>query len=182
MIVPYTPLTGASTPLWIAIKGSYSKNTDSMSLRFYFCRLYGYCSCDDVRTVRHRRGRRGGAVVLNRFGGGDLITIGAQTGVYTTDCFARPEIKSVRELKGRTIGVTRFGTSTHFAGLSILRLAGLKPGDIRLCSNRWQLRSHPGALQRQTGRGDAGLPGQRCGSKKRLSSTVGSCEERRWRV
>ena len=72
----------------------------------------------------------GGAVVLNRFGGGDLITIGAQTGVYTTDCFAKAEIKSARELKGRTIGVTRFGTSTHFSALSMLRPTGLKPTDV----------------------------------------------------
>ena len=72
----------------------------------------------------------GGAVVLNRFGGGDLITIGAQTGIYTIDCFSKPEIKSIRDLKGRTVAVTRFGTSTHFAGLSTLRLGGLKPTDV----------------------------------------------------
>jgi NitT/TauT family transport system substrate-binding protein len=72
----------------------------------------------------------GGGVVLNRFSGGDLITIGAQTGVYTNDCFAKPEIKSIRDLKGKTIAVTRFGTSTHFAGLSTLRLGGLKPTDV----------------------------------------------------
>lgn len=69
-------------------------------------------------------------MVLNRFGGGDLITIGAQTGVYTTDCCGKPEIKSIRDLRGKTIAVTRFGTSTHFAGLSMLRLAGLKPTDV----------------------------------------------------
>jgi len=67
---------------------------------------------------------------LNRFSGGDLITLGAQTGVYTTDCFSKPEIKSIRDLKGRTVAVTRFGTSTHFAGLSMLRLGGLKPTDV----------------------------------------------------
>jgi NitT/TauT family transport system substrate-binding protein len=72
----------------------------------------------------------GGAVVLNRFGGGDLITIGAQTGMYTIDCFSKPEIKSIRELKGRTVSVTRFGTSTHFAALSMLRIGGLKPTDV----------------------------------------------------
>ena len=72
----------------------------------------------------------GGGVVLNRFSGGDLLTIGAQTGVYTNDCFAKPEIKSIRDLKGKTIAVTRFGTSTHFAGLSTLRLGGLKPTDV----------------------------------------------------
>ena len=130
MIVPYTPLTGASTPFWIAIEGKlfqkYGLEIDPL-----------FISAGSSAIVPAMTGGQfdigvvgGGAVVLNRFGGGDLITIGAQTGVYTTDCFAKPEIKSIRDLKGRTVAVTRFGTSTHFAALSMLRLGGLKPTDV----------------------------------------------------
>jgi len=130
MIVPYTPLTGASTPFWIAIEGKlfqkYGIEIDPL-----------FISAGSSAIVPAMTGGQfdigvvgGGAVVLNRFGGGDLITIGAQTGVYTTDCFAKPEIKSIRDLKGRTVAVTRFGTSTHFAALSMLRLGGLKPTDV----------------------------------------------------
>jgi len=99
MTVPYTPLTGASAPLWIAIEARIFQK-------------YGleitpvYVAGSNTIVAAMTSGQfeiaavGGGAVVLNRFGGGDLITIGAQTGVYTNDCFARPEIKSVRELKG----------------------------------------------------------------------------------
>jgi ABC-type nitrate/sulfonate/bicarbonate transport system substrate-binding protein len=130
MIVPYTPLTGASTPFWIAIE---EKLFQKYGLEIAPLFISGGSSAIvpamtagqfDIGAVG------GGAVVLNRFSGGDLITIGAQTGVYTTDCFAKPEIKSIRDLKGRTIAVTRFGTSTHFAGLSMLRLGGLKPTEV----------------------------------------------------
>ena len=130
MIVPYTPLTGASTPFWIAIE---EKLFQKYGLEIGPLFISGGSSAIvpamtagqfDIGAVG------GGAVVLNRFSGGDLITIGAQTGVYTTDCFAKPEIKSIRDLRGRTIAVTRFGTSTHFAGLSMLRLGGLKPTDV----------------------------------------------------
>ena len=130
MIVPYTPLTGASTPFWIAIE---EKLFQKYGLEIAPLFISGGSSAIvpamtagqfDIGAVG------GGAVVLNRFSGGDLITIGAQTGVYTTDCFAKPEIKSIRDLKGKTIAVTRFGTSTHFAGLSTLRLGGLKSTDV----------------------------------------------------
>ena len=130
MIVPYTPLTGASTPFWIAIE---QKLFQKYGIEIAPLFISGGSSAIvpamaagqfDIGAVG------GGAVVLNRFSGGDLITIGAQTGVYTTDCFAKPEIKSIRDLKGKTIAVTRFGTSTHFAGLSMLRLGGLKPTDV----------------------------------------------------
>lgn len=130
MIVPYTPLTGASMPFWIAIE---EKLFQKYGLEIAPLFISGGSSAIvpamtsgqfDIGAVG------GGAVVLNRFSGGDLITIGAQTGVYTTDCFAKPEIKSIRDLKGKTIAVTRFGTSTHFAGLSMLHLGGLKPTDV----------------------------------------------------
>lgn len=100
MIVPYTPLTGASTPFWIAIE---EKLFQKYGLEIAPLFISGGSSAIvpamtagqfDIGAVG------GGAVVLNRFSGGDLITIGAQTGVYTTDCFAKPEIKSIRDLRG----------------------------------------------------------------------------------
>src|SRR5439155_13865657 len=129
MIVPYTPLTGASTPFWIAIEGKlfqkYGLDITPVFVAGSSTIVAAMASGQfEIGAVG------GGGVVLNRFSGGDLITIGAQTGVYTTDCFAKPEIKSIRDLKGRTIAVTRFGTSTHFAGLSMLHLGGLKPTDV----------------------------------------------------
>jgi len=130
MIVPYTPLTGASMPFWIAIE---EKLFQKYGLEIAPLFISGGSSAIVPAMTSGQfdiGGVGGGAVVLNRFSGGDLITIGAQTGVYTTDCFAKPEIKSIRDLKGKTIAVTRFGTSTHFAGLSMLHLGGLKPTDV----------------------------------------------------
>ena len=148
MIVPYTPLTGASTPFWIAIE---EKLFQKYGLEIAPLFISGGSSAIvpamtagqfDIGAVG------GGAVVLNRFSGGDLITIGAQTGVYTTDCFAKPEIKSIRDLKGRTIAVTRFGTSTHFAGLVHVAFGWPKANRCRFYSNRRQFGSHRRAFER----------------------------------
>jgi NitT/TauT family transport system substrate-binding protein len=130
MIVPYTPLTGASTPFWIAIEGKLFQKY-GLDIAPLFISAGSSAIVPAMTAGQFDIGAvGGGAVVLNRFGGGDLITIGAQTGMYTIDCFSKPEIKSIRDLRGRTISVTRFGTSTHFAALSMLRLGGLKPADV----------------------------------------------------
>jgi NitT/TauT family transport system substrate-binding protein len=129
-IVPYTPLTGATTPFWIAVEARIFQKY-GLEIAPLFVSAGSSVIVPALVSRQFDIGLASGpAVVLNRLGGGDLITVGAQTGVYTTDCFAKSEMKSVNDLKGKTVGVTRFGTSTHFAALSMLRSAGLKPTDV----------------------------------------------------
>ena len=46
---------------------------------------------------------------------------------------ALPEIKTIGDLRGRTVGVTRFGSSTDFTMRYVLRKQGLEPGkDVTL--------------------------------------------------
>lgn len=129
-IIPYTPLTGATTPFWIAVEARIFQKY-GLEVAPLFVSAGSSVIVPALVSRQFDIGLASGpAVVLNRLGGGDLITIGAQTGVYTTDCFAKPEIKSVNDLKGKTVGVTRFGTSTHFAALSMLKSAGLRPTEV----------------------------------------------------
>jgi ABC-type nitrate/sulfonate/bicarbonate transport system substrate-binding protein len=129
-IVPYTPLTGATTPFWIAVEARIFQKY-GLEIAPLFVSAGSSVIVPALVSRQFDIGLASGpAVVLNRLGGGDLITVGAQTGVYTTDCFAKSDMKSVNDLKGKSVGVTRFGTSTHFAALSMLRSAGLKPTDV----------------------------------------------------
>jgi len=156
MIVPYTPLSGASIPFWIAVDGKLFQKY-GLEVAPLFISAGSTAIVPAMTAGQFDIGAvGGGAVVLNRFGGGDLITIGAQTGVFTIDCFSKPEIKSIRDLRGRTISVTRFGTSTHFAALSMLRLGGLKPTDVVFI----QIGGSPEAIAALlTGRVDAAMLG-----------------------
>jgi ABC-type nitrate/sulfonate/bicarbonate transport system substrate-binding protein len=45
---------------------------------------------------------------------------------------AKPEIKSVSDLRGKKIGITRIGSSTHTSALYALNQAGLKPSDYQI--------------------------------------------------
>ncbi len=59
--------------------------------------------------------------------GGDLIAIGAVSNAVAFYVMADPKISSVEELKGKRVGVTRFGASTDFAIRTLLEKHGLKP-------------------------------------------------------
>ena len=77
----------------------------------------------------------GGAIISSRLGGSDLIAIASPLQVLTIDGWARPEIKAIADLRGKRVGVTRFGASTYFAALSMLESAGVKPGEVTFIEN-----------------------------------------------
>lgn len=56
----------------------------------------------------------GGAVVNANLAGGDLVVIASSMNVMTFAVMARPEIKRPEDLKGKKIGVSRFGSATDF--------------------------------------------------------------------
>jgi NitT/TauT family transport system substrate-binding protein len=56
----------------------------------------------------------GGAVINSHLAGGDLVVIGSSMNVMTFSVMARPEIRRMEELKGKRIGISRFGSATDF--------------------------------------------------------------------
>jgi NitT/TauT family transport system substrate-binding protein len=134
LTVGYTPISGAAIPFFIGVEekifqkygfevapvfmgGSPLINSAILAGEFPI----GYTG--------------GGAVISSRLGGSDLIVIGSPLPVLTIDGWAKPEIKSVRDLRGKRIGVTRFGASSYFAGLSMLESAGIKPSEVVFIQN-----------------------------------------------
>jgi ABC-type nitrate/sulfonate/bicarbonate transport system substrate-binding protein len=60
--------------------------------------------------------------------GGDLVAMGAVINVVAFYVMAAPEIKRVEDLKGKPVGVTRFGASTDFGLRMLLTKYGLEAG------------------------------------------------------
>jgi len=59
--------------------------------------------------------------------GGDLVAIGAGVNVIAFYVLSPPEINSIRDLKGKPVGVTRFGSVSDFAMRYLLQKYGLEP-------------------------------------------------------
>jgi ABC-type nitrate/sulfonate/bicarbonate transport system substrate-binding protein len=134
LTVGYTPIAGASLPLFIAVSenifqkygyevfpvfmgGSPLINSAILAGEFPI----GYTG--------------GGAVIASRLSGGDLIAIASPLPVLTIDGWSKPEIKSISDVRGKRIGITRFGASSYFSALSMLESGGVKPNEVVFVQN-----------------------------------------------
>jgi NitT/TauT family transport system substrate-binding protein len=69
----------------------------------------------------------GSGVVDANFGGADLVAVAGMVNMPAFYIVVQPEIKSIQDLRGKPVGITRFGSSTDFTMRYILRKAGLDP-------------------------------------------------------
>jgi NitT/TauT family transport system substrate-binding protein len=64
--------------------------------------------------------------------GADVVILTGVANRLVFSFMARPELKNISELKGKKIGITRLGSSTHSVTLWVLNKHGLKPEDVQL--------------------------------------------------
>ena len=75
----------------------------------------------------------GSAAVDANLGGADIVMFGSLVKVPAFYIMALPEIKTIDDLRGKSVGVTRFGSSTDFTMRYLLRKQGLEAGrDVTL--------------------------------------------------
>ena len=72
-------------------------------------------------------GAAGNAAVDASLVGADIVMIGALAKVPALYVMALPEIKSIEYLRGKAVGVTRFGSTSDFTMHYVLRKHGLNP-------------------------------------------------------
>ena len=64
--------------------------------------------------------------------GADVVILTGVANRLVFSFMARPELKKLSDLKGKKIGITRLGSSTHSVTLWVLNRHGLKPEDVQL--------------------------------------------------
>jgi NitT/TauT family transport system substrate-binding protein len=74
----------------------------------------------------------GGLIRAFVLGSKDLVFIGGVKNVLTHSIVGGRDIKSPEQLRGKKIGVGRFGSTTHYFAIQVLRRVGLHAGDVSL--------------------------------------------------
>lgn len=75
----------------------------------------------------------GGTVVNANLAGGDIAVIGGVVNVPSFYFLVTPNIKKPEDLKGKALGITRFGSSTDFTLRFLLKKWGLEPDrDVKI--------------------------------------------------
>jgi NitT/TauT family transport system substrate-binding protein len=69
----------------------------------------------------------GGNIVFANLAGGDIVTFGGVVNVPSFYLYVQPSIKRQEDLRSKTLGITRYGTSTDFTLRYLLKKWGLEP-------------------------------------------------------
>ncbi len=129
--VNWGAVSGAMSGLWVTYEeGLFKKNgleaelihipSTSRAIQSMLAGEIHFSTADALTTIQ---------AVLS---GADVVMVAAGVNRFVFSLMARPEIKRVSDLRGKKIGITRVGSSTHTATLHILAKAGLSPGDYTL--------------------------------------------------
>lgn len=132
MAVGYTSASGVFAGLWIAQEAKlFDKyNIDSHLVLIASGSLMVQSMLGGDLPIS---AAAGSASVDAALAGSDMTMFGALVKVPAFYIMALPEIKSIDDLRGKAVGVTRFGSSTDFAMRYILKKQGLEPGkDVTL--------------------------------------------------
>jgi ABC-type nitrate/sulfonate/bicarbonate transport system substrate-binding protein len=97
----------------------------------------------------------GAAALAAAFRGADFKVVGANVNKLVFSMFARPDIKRIEDLKGKKIGITRYGTSADISARHALRQHNLDPQKDVVLLQLGAMTSIAGALK--SGSVEAGM-------------------------
>ena len=125
-VVGYSGITAIQTPFWIINDAGYFKQEGLDSNLVYIAASSTMAQAMLAGEVAISTANSQ-AVVDTGLQGGDLVAVGAIVNFVALYVIASPEIKSVQDLRGKPVGVSRFGATTDFAIQMFLKKYGLEP-------------------------------------------------------
>ncbi|HZU05130.1 MAG TPA: ABC transporter substrate-binding protein [Chloroflexota bacterium] len=154
LTVNWTAVSGSQSGIWLAYEGGYFREqgldvelvniaSTSRAIQAMVAGEVQLGSLDPAASIQAN------------LGGADLALLFAATNRLVFSVMSQPSIREPQALRGKTMGITRIGSSTHTAALVALEMWGLAPDrDVSLR----QLQEVPAILAAlQAGQVDAGV-------------------------
>jgi NitT/TauT family transport system substrate-binding protein len=154
MRIAYSSISGAYVGIWVAHDaGLFAKEglDNQMILIPSATQLAQVAVAGDVDIAS----LGGGPMIAAALSGADLKVIGNNVNKMIFSIYAKPEVKSIEELRGKRIGVSRFGSSSDVSARYALRKFNLDPQKDVILLQLGSMSSIFGALR--SGAVDGGL-------------------------
>jgi NitT/TauT family transport system substrate-binding protein len=122
----FTSLSGSMAPPWIAREGGYfAKQGLEVEVIAMPSGVEGMNAllAGEVQFLHIA----GGTTVSAAVGGGDVLILATTINTFVQSLVVRPEIENAEQLRGKAIGISRFGTSIDTGARVALRHFGLVP-------------------------------------------------------
>jgi ABC-type nitrate/sulfonate/bicarbonate transport system substrate-binding protein len=126
MRIGYSSISGSYLGIWVAHDAGYfakEKLDDQIILIPSGSQLAQVVTAGEVDVAA----LNGSSAMAAALQGADIKIIGNTTNKLIFSIYVRPEIKTIEDLKGKKIGVTRFGSATDIAARFALRKHNLDP-------------------------------------------------------
>jgi len=126
----YNALSGVMAPIWVAQDGGlFTKHGVNVDLKY----LAATTAVQGMVGGGEEVGLVGNQGIDAKLEGADLIYIASGLPTFVFQVYARPEVKSVADLKGKVVAVTQPAASTDYAMRIVLKRNGLEPDkDVKI--------------------------------------------------
>jgi NitT/TauT family transport system substrate-binding protein len=127
LVVSYSEMSASNLPMWTAIDNGYFAENGIEIDAQYIPSTTGVAGLLSGST---NVGFLGGSDILGAVTtGGDLVVVADPIAVYPYELLVDPSITDPSQLKGKTFGVSNFGSSSDVATRVILKHFGLDPNN-----------------------------------------------------
>jgi len=126
----YNALSGVMAPIWVAQDaGLFTKQGLNVDLKY----LAATTAVQGMVGGGEEVGLVGNQGIDAKLEGADLTYVASSLPVFVFQLYARPEIKTVSDLRGKVVAVTQPAASTDYAMRIVLKRNGLEPDkDVRI--------------------------------------------------
>ncbi len=154
MVVNWSAVSGSQTGLWMSYEGGYFQQ-EGLDVELTNIQATSKAIQAMVAGEVQMGSVDPAAAIQSSLSGADIVMLFASVNRLVFSIMAQPTIHQPAELRGKSLGITRYGSSTNTAALVALDLWGLVPDrDVSLL----QLQEVPAILAgMQAGQVDAGV-------------------------
>jgi ABC-type nitrate/sulfonate/bicarbonate transport system substrate-binding protein len=126
----YNAISGVMAPIWVAQEAHlFTKHGVNVELKYLAATTAVQAMVADAEDI----GLVGNQGVDAKLEGADLIYVASSLPTFVFQIYARPEIKSLADLKGKVVAVTQPAASTDYAMRIVLKRNGLEPDkDVKI--------------------------------------------------
>ncbi len=126
----YNAISGVMAPIWVAQEANlFAKHGVNVDLKY----LAATTAVQAMVAGSEDIGLVGNQGVDAKLEGADLIYVASSLPTFVFQIYARPEIKSFADLKGKVAAVTQPAASTDYAMRIVLKRNGLEPDkDVKI--------------------------------------------------
>ena len=125
LVIAWTAVSAFNSPFWIMNDAGFYKeeglDVDTMYIASSPIAAKATLAGEVVISAQNSQ-----VIADSGLQGADLVAIGATVNIVPFYIMAAPEINSVTDLKGKTVGVSRFGAATDFGMRMLLSKYGLE--------------------------------------------------------